>query len=114
MLRTLRTVATATLFAAASVATPVAAGATSPSPITTALPPGDGGAPCYIAGYTNHAKLQMSTRDLSQAEVRWTVVNRCRSAVFQDNGNWFYRSGTSSYPCVVMSTTAWVVSAYEC
>jgi hypothetical protein len=66
-------------------------------------------APRRVAGFTNHAKLQMSSRDISQGEVRDLVAGYADEAKKQSNGNWKYTDGVLT---AVLNSNGWVVTAW--
>lgn len=55
--------------------------------------------PCKMAGYTFHAQLQMSTRDISRSEVEDSVRVNCSRGVWQpDKGTWRYQGSSFDFP----------------
>jgi len=68
--------------------------------------------PCKVTGYSNHAKLMVSQRDISKAEEVQSVKQYCSAGKKQSNGNWLYKSTDAFLPTVVLSSNGTVVTTY--
>lgn len=72
--------------------------------------------PCRVDGYTYHARLQMSVRDIGHGEVVAAVNHNCHRGKWQaDKQTWIYRGRTFDFPkrpVVVMNRSAIVVSVW--
>lgn len=68
--------------------------------------------PCKVTGYTIHAQLQMSKRDISRAEVMASVRVNCHRGKWQEaQGTWLY-SGHRRLPDVVLNKKGVVVTVF--
>ncbi len=69
--------------------------------------------PCRVNGYTIHARLQMSTRDISKSEVQESVSTNCAAGKWQPkSGTWLYQSKSGFLPTVVLNNSGWVITTY--
>lgn len=110
--RRMTTLATAALAFFTGVATFGAVGAqaatdTQPSPGVTM----SAGAPCFVSGYSYHARQQMQARGISSEYVDEVVRTQCGNAKWQkSNQTWLY---TTRYIGVVTNTNGWVVTVFR-
>ena len=73
--------------------------------------------PCKVTGYTIHAQLQMSTRDISKSEVEASVRVNCSRGRWQPTQKtWIYQGSSfqsPKRPAVVMNAQGVVVTAWR-
>ena len=68
--------------------------------------------PCKVTGYTIHAQLQMSSRDISRAEVLASVRMNCHRGKWHPNQRTWLYGGHRGLPDVVMNKDGVVVTAF--
>lgn len=69
--------------------------------------------PCVVNGFTNHAKLRMSERDIGEGEVRESVAVHCDTGIDQGDGTWRYESTSGFLPTVVLNNDGFVVTVWR-
>lgn len=66
-----------------------------------------------VNGFTNHAKLRMSERDIGEGEVRESVAVHCDTGIDQGDGTWRYESTSGFLPTVVLNNDGFVVTVWR-